>query len=732
VSDALVEVAVFAPLRGTFLYHPPVSVAEDVLLAGLAVRVPFGRSSRIGVILNHSAVAHDYAGKIKPIEEICSEEPLFRGDDLVLAKWASAYYHQALGEVLAAMVPTTIRRSGRPLTEKTTCWRLAETYMPGDVSPRAKRQQELIDVLSEGEQDEFALSALDFDWRRPLKELADRELVVRTLRAEQAVEKSQPTAFKAAAAPLNAEQREVVDQVVARKNEFSPTLLHGVTGSGKTNVYLSVIAETIAEGGQALVLLPEIAITQQLVDRFKACFADTVEVMHSGLGDKQRARVWTKYSRGEVRILLGTRSAVWASAIDLKCIIVDEEHDPSYKQQEGFRYNARDVAVFRASRSNIPIVLGTATPSFETFRNATSGKYSLLTLSNRAGGATLPRLKIEDIRGLKLHSGLSPHLIAAINERLAKKEQTILFLNRRGYAPVMLCHQCGELRECDRCDSKLVLHREKGLLICHQCDKRIPLKKPADCCETPEMIPLGQGTEQLAEQLHELFPAKIIRRIDRDTVRKKSELDEILQQARDGEIDILLGTQMLAKGHDFPNVTLVGVVDADARLFSLDFRAEERLAQMIIQVAGRAGRATIDGEVFVQTRQPFHWLFKTLIGGTYDEFLSLGLAEREQALLPPFSQAALIRAEASDRDLPYQFLTKIVKHLRSNFKGASIFGPIPSQLERRAGKFRAEIMFIADSHQKIAQAMSLGVEYAQSLPEKSGVRWSVDIDPQDV
>ena len=731
MSDALVEVAVFAPLRGTFLYYPPSSFEGGVLRAGTTVRVPFGKSSRIGVVLNHSAIAHDYAGKIKSIDEICTEHPLYQPNDLMLAKWASAYYHQPLGEVLAVMVPTTIRRSGEPLIAKKTMWQLAPNYTEGDVPPRAKRQQELISVLSKGEQDEIALSALDFDWRRPLKELAARELVIRTVHNDQAIEGLKPNTFDSGEAPLNDEQQAIVAKIVAGKNEFSPTLLHGVTGSGKTNVYLSVIAASIADGGQALVLLPEIAITQQLVDRFTACFTGAVEVMHSGLGDKHRARVWTKFSRGEVNILLGTRSAVWASAAELKCIIVDEEHDPSYKQQEGFRYNARDVAVFRASRLNIPVVLGSATPSFETFHNATSGKYSLLTLANRAGGARLPSLKIEDIRGLKLHSGLSPRLIAAINERLDRKEQTILFLNRRGYAPVMLCHQCGELRECDRCDSKLVLHREKGLLICHQCDKRVLLTKPAECCETPEMVPLGQGTEQLAEHLQELFPGKIIRRIDRDTVRKKSELDEILQQARNGEIDILLGTQMLAKGHDFPNVTLVGIVDADARLFSEDFRAEERLAQMIIQVAGRAGRATIEGEVFVQTRQPFHWLFKALLGGNYDEFLSLGLAEREQAMLPPFSQAALIRAEATNRDLPYIFLTKIVKHLRMHFKNASLYGPIPSQLERRAGKFRAEIMFVADTHQKIAQAVSMGIEHALTLPEKSQVRWSVDIDPQE-
>lgn len=731
MTKTLLEIAVFAPLRGTFLYRRNDQQLELDLQIGIAVKVPFGKSTRVGILINPTASGSDYSGKIKAIKEVCSPEPLFSNDDLRLARWACSYYHQPLGEVLAAMIPTAIRRSGKTFEEEQTYWQLSPNVTTSDVSARAIRQREIVEFLGSQKLTANAFTDLGFDWRRPLRELETRGLVLSTTQTVGGPPMDSANNFCAQAAPLNAEQQDIVEKIVAQKDVFSPSLLHGVTGSGKTNVYLAVIAATLTSGGQAMVLLPEIAITQQLVDRFRACFDTGVDVMHSGLSDKHRATVWTKYRQGHVRILLGTRSAVWASAPNLKCIIVDEEHDPSYKQQEGFRYNARDIAVYRASRLGIPVVLGSATPSFETFRNASTGKYQLLKLTKRAAGASLPTLQVEDIRGLKLHSGLSPNLIASIKQRLAKKEQIILFLNRRGYAPVMLCHQCGALRECDRCDSKLVLHRERGVLICHQCDKRIPVSVAADCCAEPEMVPLGQGTEQLAEHLDELFPGKIIRRIDRDTVRRKSELDEILQQAREGKIDILLGTQMLAKGHDFPGVTLVGIVDADARLFSLDFRAEERLAQMIIQVAGRAGRAKKNGEVIVQTRQPFHWLFEAIAEGNYDKFLARGLAEREEAILPPYSQTALIRAEAVNRDMPFNFLAKIVKQVKSSVEGVSLYGPIPSQLERRAGKFRAEILLIADTHQKIAAAMSNGIQCALNLPEKNKVRWSVDIDPQE-
>lgn len=731
MTDSLLEVAVFAPLRGTFLYRRNDDNSDSPLKIGMAVKVPFGKSTRIGIVLNPAASSHDFTGKIKPIKNVCGREPLFCDEDIRLAHWACSYYHQPLGEVLATMIPTVIRQSGEPFIELETFWQLAPEVTVEAISARAIRQREIIEFLGSKRLDASAFANCGFDWRRPLRDLETRGLVLRTKQSVEEGELGASKNFCTEAAPLNAEQREIVEKIVAKKSVFSPSLLHGVTGSGKTNVYLAVIAATLSNDGQALVLLPEIAITQQLVDRFRACFSAGVDVMHSGLSDKHRATVWTKFSQGHVRILLGTRSAVWASARKLECIIVDEEHDPSYKQQEGFRYNARDIAVYRASRLGVPVVLGSATPSFETFRNATTGKYQLLKLIKRAAGASLPKLQVEDIRGLKLNSGLSPHLISSINQRLAKQEQIILFLNRRGYAPVLLCHQCGAVRECDRCDSKLVLHRERGVLICHQCDKRIPVSKAADCCAEPEMIPLGQGTEQLAEHLLELFPGKIIRRIDRDTVRRKSELDDILQQARDGKIDILLGTQMLAKGHDFPGVTLVGIVDADARLFSLDFRAEERLAQMIVQVAGRAGRAEKSGEVIVQTRQPFHWLFDAILAGNYDTFLTQGLAEREQAMLPPYTQTALIRAEAVNRDMPFNFLAKIVKHVKSTVEGVSLFGPIPSQLERRAGKFRAEIMLIAETHQKIAAAMTNSIDCALKLPERNKVRWSVDIDPQE-
>ncbi|MEM7466395.1 MAG: primosomal protein N' [Pseudomonadota bacterium] len=731
MRELFIQVAVFAPLRGTFTYSAP-GVAGDIveLKRGQAVRVPFGRSSRLGIVVQVTDSKGNYGGEIKPINELCGPEPLLKEDDLILGEWAANYYHHPIGEVFAAMLPVKTRRDGRPNKELRTKWRLSTEFDLGNLSKSAKRQLEMAEFIgSDGKYNE-ELSSLAFDWRRALKQLESKGFVI--AEQEQLVPSAQSEAlFSYREVPLNDKQREITDGLLASKGEFSPSLLHGVTGSGKTNIYIDFIASTIENGGQALLLLPEIAITQQLVDRFTDAFGDTVEVSHSGLTDRQRAHVWSKYRQGHSKILLGTRSAVWVSAQDLRCIVVDEEHDPSYKQLEGFRYSARDVAVFRASRLDIPIVLGSATPSFESYRNASLGKYQLYTLGQRASGATIPTLRIEDIRSLRLKAGLSPQLIAAINARLARKEQTILFLNRRGYAPVMLCHQCGTVWECERCDSKLVLHRELGQLVCHQCDKRLPASSEPNCCDNPEMVPLGQGTEQLAEQLAEIFPDRIIRRIDRDTVRKKSELDEILSLAKNGEIDILLGTQMLAKGHDFPNVTLVGVVDADSRLFSLDFRAEERLAQLIIQVAGRAGRARAEGEVIVQTRQPFHWIFDALANGRYDEFLHKGLSEREAAQLPPFQQAALIRAEATTKDSPYAFLRAMVGGLRKKSNGASLYGPMPSQIERRAGKYRAEVVVFTQTRPQLGNLLTAAVSLAADLPQSNRVRWHIDVDPLD-
>ena len=730
MSRKLIEVAVFAPLRRTFLYSLPDALKTVEIVQGHAVKIPFGRSTRLGIVTATDVDNASFSGKLKAITELCSPEPLLREHELSLGKWAANYYQHPIGDVYAAMLPTQIRQQGKIQRSQRTLWRLTNEDVLTKIGTRARRQFELAKLLAAGERYEDELSELPFDWRRPLKQLASKGFAsCSTVIANEYTHT--PIEFNAEAAPLNSAQNEIAKTLVADKDEFATTLLHGVTGSGKTNVYIAFIAAVLGEDGQALLLLPEIAITQQLVNRFQASFGRSVEVSHSGMSDKHRAEVWRKFRTGEIRIMLGTRSAVWIGASNLRCIIVDEEHDPSYKQLEGFRYNARDVAVYRGSRLTIPVVLGSATPSFESYRNVQAGRYRLAELKERAAGAMLPTLRIEDIRSLQLRAGLSEHLIAAINERLAKGQQSILFLNRRGYAPVMLCHQCGTLWECDRCDSKLVLHRERGVLICHQCDKRVPVANPPACCENTEMVPIGQGTEQLAEHLEVLFPNRVIRRIDRDTVRNKSELDEILQQAKDGQIDILLGTQMLAKGHDFPNVTLVGIVDADARLFSIDFRAEERLAQLIIQVAGRAGRAAIGGEVFVQTRQPFHWIFDALADGSYDRFLAAGLREREDAELPPFCQSALIRAEAVQRELPYRFLDKIAKHLKDGTPAAGMYGPIPSQIERRAGKFRVELVFFCKTRQQLAALLNRAIDCANNIPETSRVRWQIDVDPQD-
>ena len=420
MKEQLIEVAVFAPLRNRFCYRSALTDERSSVRTGQMVRVPFGKSSRMGVITAVDPESPQFQGELKAISEFCDPEPVFDAQDLALGQWAANYYHHPLGEVLAAMLPSLVRQRGRRVINQRVTWHLANSEVASKVSPRAKRQHELLQFIGPDGVAEDTLAALEFDWRRPLRELSSRGLLTKQVENLCTEDASDPIAqFRPA--PLNDEQQNIVASLLSGDASFTPSLLHGVTGSGKTNVYIGLIAGLLERGGQALLLLPEIAITQQLVDRFESSFGDCVAVSHSGLGDKRRAQVWTQFKQGKIKILLGTRSAVWVSARDLRCIIVDEEHDPSYKQLEGFRYHARDVAVYRASRLKIPVVLGSATPSFESYRNAKNGKYRLHTLPNRATGATIPALHIEDVRSLKLQAGLSQRLIAAIRDRLARE-----------------------------------------------------------------------------------------------------------------------------------------------------------------------------------------------------------------------------------------------------------------------------------------------------------------------
>jgi primosomal protein N' (replication factor Y) len=722
----VVEVAVFAPLRKTFHYlsefpgNPPST--------GSLVKVPFGRGQRFGIVIGPAKQKTER--QLKAIREVVDEKPVVGSAIMRLAKWAAEYYQHPLGDVLAATLPGALRHGSAPARKGLSEWVvvLDEQSDANQLDRSATRQATLLSLIKQGPKVATDFEGLEFDWRRPIKELEKKGFVSKRVRPDAVVQSAPAKSL----VNLNDAQRAAVAALNSSNGSFHACLLHGVTGSGKTEVYMAAIEHTLSNGLGALMLVPEIILTQQMVARLTQRFGNAVGVLHSGLSDSQRAQVWLRCRDGEIKILMGTRSAVWVPLPSIGIIIVDEEHDGSFKQQEGFRYSARDVAIKRAQQLGIPIVLGTATPSLEAYLNVENGKFKVLPLPERVGIAQMPKLHCVDVRGVRLRGGLSDRLCEEMTACIARNEQVLLFLNRRGFAPIVLCHQCGHVATCHRCDAKLVWHKERGLLSCHHCGAQKNTERIEACCPEPDLVPLGLGTEQVEETLGELFPDVVIARIDRDTMRRKSAMEETFAAVRSGAVNVLIGTQMLAKGHDFSKVSLVGIIDADSQLFSTDFRAEEKLAQTIVQVSGRAGRAEFPGTVLIQTHHPQHKLLQTLLTRGYDEFAHMALAERHSAALPPYVPMALIRAESPRPELPIKFLQTLARAVKAEqIKGLDIFGPIPAAMEKRAGRFRAQVMLTASSRRILASSVKRFVETSEGVPARNNVRWSVDIDPLD-
>lgn len=534
--------------------------------------------------------------------------------------------------------------------------------------------------------------------------------------------------------PTLNEEQAVAIATVNSADGFGCYLLEGVTGSGKTEVYLNLIKPILEKGRQALVLVPEIGLTLQTINRFKKRFNVPVEVIHSGLNDTERLNTWLSARDNVCGIVIGTRSALLTPFSKLGIIIVDEEHDASYKQQDSLRYHARDVAVMRANKEQIPIVLGSATPALETLHNALAGKYHHLVLSSRAGSATPTTNKVLDVKGLYLESGLSAPLIAEMRKHLTAGNQVMLFLNRRGFSPALMCHECGWIAECKRCDTYYTYHQNSNEIRCHHCSSQQPTIHHCQGCGSTHLVTVGVGTEQLEKQLAELFPEYKTIRIDRDSIRRKGSLDSALGAIRNGEYQILIGTQMLAKGHHFPDVTMVGLLDVDGSLYSSDFRASERLAQLFTQVAGRAGRASKPGEVVLQTHHPEHSLLQALLNKSYRHFAETALEERKHAQLPPYSFLTLFRAEANHFQEVEDFLRQVrhtleVHPLFDNF--CQVLGPTPAPMAKRAGKFRWQLLLQTQSRSVMQELLSSAKPAIQMLPNAKKVRWSLDIEPQD-
>jgi len=745
--NRFVQVAIDTPLRRVFDYRIPASVDVAGVRAGQRVRVPFGKRRVVGVVTAVTSQSAVLANKLKAIVEVLDAEPVFNAELFALLMWAADYYRHPVGEVLAAALPAALR-SGAAAVEQEERWRLTEHGERewSALSPRAVRLRRLAEALASGANSE-ALSAVADTWREGLRELEKRGLVEREY---VVVQHCAPSAVLAQTGhELNDAQRAAVEKVLsslspsARRSpikgegvestsQFRTWLLHGVTGSGKTEVYLRVIAEVVATGGQALVLVPEIALTPQLVSRFQERFAAPIAVLHSALNDGERLQAWRAARSGAAPIVIGTRSAVFAPMTNLKLIIVDEEHDASYKQQEGFRYSARDLVAVRAQRLMIPVVLGSATPSLESFARAKRQPDDLLALPQRAGAAQPPTVRLVDLRKHAHGDGIATPALLTMQTHLQNGGQVLVYLNRRGFAPVLFCSACGWSAACKRCDARMTVHNRENKLACHHCGYECAIPSTCASCNAPAK-PVGQGTERIEDSLGRLFPKSVIARIDRDSVRRKGELEAALARVNTGEVNILVGTQMLTKGHHFPDVSLVVIVNADQGLFGTDFRASERLAQSIVQVAGRAGRAERSGEVLIQTEFPEHPLLGSLLSGGYSSFAEQALGERQQAGWPPFARLALLRAEAATMRAAVEFLDAAKRGADSaRVAGVKVLGPAPAPMARRAGHYRSQLLIRSDTHTPIQKLLSRLLPQLESLQQAKRVRWTVDVDPAEL
>ena len=711
-QPAVVQVAVPRPLRRLFDY----ATTDAPPPAGARVRVPFGGASVVGVVVGgRDASQH----RLKFVQGVLDDEPLLPPDLLALAQWLADYYHHPIGDVFATLLPAKARRGAAAHASEDPFWQPVEDS--DEALLRAPRQRETLARLRQaGGARSSELRGLGIE-RRHLLALEAKHLARRRTDTP-----TPPTVAYGTARDPNPAQAVAIKAITASLGTAAVHLLDGVTGSGKTEVYMRVIAEVVRAGAQALVLVPEIALTPQTVARFQARFA-AVAALHSAASDRDRFDTWLKCRSGVHRVLIGTRSAALAPFANLGLIVVDEEHDGSFKQTEGLRYSARDVAVKRGRMLGVPVVLGSATPSMESLENVRARRYARHRLLERAGGARLPTLRVLDIRGERLDRGFSPALHTAIARHLGAGNQVLVFINRRGYAPVLLCGRCGWRARCDHCDANMAFHRPGRHLRCHQCGawRETPRRCPA--CDGMELTLLGTGTQRAEEALRERHPQVPLHRVDRDTTRSVRRLGESLESVREGAPAILVGTQMLAKGHHLPAVTLVAVIDADSGFLAPDFRAPERTAQIIVQVAGRAGRAERPGEVVIQSFDPQNANLQALVRSGYHGFVNSERAARAAAGMPPFAALAVVRAQSKAPESGRVLLGKAADVLASG--QVEVLGPAPATVARRADLHRWQLLAMAPRRGLLHRTLR---HLEQTAPQVAGVSWSIDVDPLEV
>lgn len=727
----ILHVALAVPVRRCFDYLPGEKFSRQVIKPGTRLQVPFGNTqTRTGILLNVSDKSEIKAERLKPITSIIDEQPILSVADLRLKQWASDYYHHPIGETLFSTLPVLLRQ-GKSLKRKVDyLWQLSDAgkTIDFDALRRAPNQQAFLQLLRENPEGIPATQPENRKFYSAIKALQEKGLIKRS--------EYTPVENNSIAMPspvnLNADQLSAANSIKSHLGKYQQFLLNGVTGSGKTEVYIEIIKQLVSEGKQALVLVPEIGLTPQLINRIKDNVHAKLVVLHSALSDNERLQAWLQARDGIASVVLGTRSAIWTPLKNPGVLIVDEEHDLSYKQQDGFRYSARDVAIMRGKMDETPVVLGSATPSMETLQNVRIGKFKNLRLPSRAGNAVIPSIQIINMRGKRMRDAFSQTLLDAISNEISNKRQVLLFLNRRGFSPLVMCHSCAWVAKCKRCDINMTYHKHNKKLCCHHCGSQSSLPQTCPQCNADELLQLGHGTERLTETLAEIFPDARIIRIDRDSTRRKDTMQKMLNSINDGQADILIGTQMLAKGHHFPNLSLVGIIDADQGLFSTDFRASERMGQLFIQVSGRAGRVDRQGTVLIQTHYPDHPLLQSLVTQGYNEFAEMLLTERQQTRLPPFSYMALLRAEDYSAEATQYFLQKARAMMLAQTADIEIFGPIPAPMEKRAGRLRYQLLLQCSDRGLLRRQLGPWIRQLETLPSGRKVRWSLDVDPQDM
>lgn len=704
---------------------------EDV---GRRAVVPFGQGKeKLGLIVAVGEQSNYPLEKLRPVHAVLRDMPALPPDWLALADFCARYYQYPLGEVVAFALPPALRRAGPlPAEESNPLWRLTPAGRTALESVRrSTTARKILETLASDDATSRQLRDLAASVTTVNKALADLEQKA-WIEALCPAHDLRPVAVPE---PV-AEQADAIAAIAADLGRFSPCLLHGVTGSGKTEVYLRLIEQVLARGDQALMLVPEIALTPQLESRVRRRFPGArLVALHSGLADGARGRGFLRAQAGEADIVLGTRLAVFTPMPRLGLIVVDEEHAPSFKQQDGIRYSARDLAVWRARQRQVPIVLGSATPSLETWFHAQSGRYRLIRLTRRAVASALPLVSTVDTRRLKLEDGLSPVLLRSIEERLKRKEQSLVFLNRRGYAPVLTCLGCGWISRCRHCSANMVVHLADGRLRCHHCGAESGIPRACPTCGNQDIHPFGRGTQRLEQALQERFPDARVLRVDRDSASTPAKWHALLAaiHGTEGEtpVDILIGTQMLAKGHDFPRLTLVGVLNADSSLFAADFRAPERLFAQLMQVGGRSGRAELPGAVVIQTEYPDHPLYAALVAQDFDRFAQSQLDERRQAGFPPYAFQALLRAESAQVQDALAFLEAAREILPPPDK-VLLFDAVPMRMTRRAGQERAQLLIESPHRPSLQAFLNDWLPRLPALVTGKRLRWHIDVDPLEL